>query len=160
MPVTGNIKFGDFAYEFKPDSSFSLIDWGRGILPYRHKWWWGNGSTVIDGSRFGFNIGEFGDTSNATENCLFYNGSIHKLGDVVVKRTGGWLDPIHYASDGRFEMTMTPVFDNFTEINMLVAHNRCHQIHGKFDGIAVLDGGETIEVKDMVAFTEFAENRW
>ncbi|HBR34735.1 MAG TPA: hypothetical protein DD734_08875 [Firmicutes bacterium] len=36
----------------------------------------------------------------------------------------------------------------------------CHQVFGKFTGKAVLDDGQVIEVKDVMAFAEYAVNRW
>ena len=38
----------------------------------------------MNGKPFGFNIGYgFGDTSAASENMLFYDGTAHKLDDVT-----------------------------------------------------------------------------
>lgn len=161
MRADGEINIGKKSVKFSGDDAFSLIDWGRGVLPYRHKWWWGNGSHNLDGARFGFNIGKFGNTQNATENAVFYNGKAHKLEEITCKMTGGYMDKMVFtSSDKRFEFEFTPVFDNYTELNLLIAHNRCHQVFGNFNGAAVLDDGRVLEIKDMFAFVEFAENRW
>jgi len=48
----------------------------------------------------------------------------------------------------------------FTETKMLFVHNKCHQVFGKFNGKAILDDGNVINVKDMVAFTEYVANLW
>lgn len=161
MPCEGEAVFGDFKTEFNPNDSFGLIDWGRGVLPYTHAWWWGNGSTLVDGNRFGFNIGVFGNNRFATENTLFFNGKAQKLADITYTRGNNYTDDYVFSeTDGRFQMTMTPVFDNYTETNLIVAHNRCHQVFGKWNGTVILDNGTTLKIKDMLAFIEEARNRW
>lgn len=159
--ASGKIKIGEKEIVFG-DDAFGLLDWGRGILPYTHTWWWGNGSAIIDGKNFGFNIGVFGDTTYATENVIFYDDKAHKLGKISFQKDKiDYLKPWIFTSDDkRFEMTFTPIFDNHTQLFLLVAHNRCHQVFGHFNGTAVLDDGKVIIVKDMLAFCEIAKNRW
>jgi hypothetical protein len=160
MIASGYAQFGEVRVEFKPDEAFGLIDWGRGVLPYRHSWWWGNGSTLIDGHYVGFNIGVFGNTSYATENTVFYDYKAHKLGNISFRRDS-YMSPWTFTSDdNRFEFVFTPVFDNFTSLNLLIAHNRCHQVFGKWNGKLVLNNGKKLEIKDMFAFVEEAHNRW
>ncbi len=163
MPAKGKAKFGDNTFSFEPETAFGLLDWGRGVWPFKHEWVWGSGSTLVDGKRFGFNLGfGFGDTSQATENILFYDGVPHKLNHIDVDlAAGGYMAKKNFTSDdGRFEMEFTPVHDNYTETKMLFVDNKCHQVFGKFNGKAILDDGMVIEVKDMMAFTEYAVNRW
>ncbi|MDR0269875.1 DUF2804 domain-containing protein [Paenibacillus sp.] len=163
MPASGTVKMGDRVITFDPDTAFGLLDWGRGVWPFNHEWFWGNGSTLIDGKRFGFNIGfGFGNTEAATENMLFYDGNSHKLNHVYVDfAANGYMSPKTFSSDdGRFEMDFEPVFDRYTETKMLFVDNSCHQIFGRFTGKAVLNDGTVIEVKDMMAFMEHAVNHW
>ncbi|MFA6866672.1 MAG: DUF2804 domain-containing protein [Clostridia bacterium] len=161
MEVTGSIVFEDKKIVFDPKDSFCLIDWGRGVLPYNHKWWWGNGTHRLpDGKLFGFNLGVFGDNHNATENMLFYDNKATKIEEVFVEKDG-WLDKWKYtSSDGRFEMEFTPFYVHKTSYNFLVINNKCHQVWGKFNGFAIVDDNTKIEIKDMIAFTEFAHNHW
>jgi len=163
MPASGTAVIGDQTFVFEPDSAFGLLDWGRGVWPFRHSWNWGNGSGLINGKRFGFNIGYgFGNTSAATENMLFYDGVAHKIGEVYFDlTTGGFMAPKRFSSsDGRFEMLFTPVYDNYTATKMLFVDNSCHQVFGTFSGTAVLDDGTALDVKNLFAFAEYAVNRW
>lgn len=83
MPAQGYAKLGGDRYEFSPEDSMGLLDWGRGVWTYHNTWYWGSASGKVDGEDFGFNIGYgFGDTSAATENMLFYKGKSHKLSEV------------------------------------------------------------------------------
>lgn len=163
MPASGTVQIGDEEYRFEPESSFGLLDWGRGVWPFRHVWYWGNGSSYVDGKRFGFNIGYgFGDTSAATENILFYDGVAHKISHVYydLSKDGYMSKKLFTSDDGRFEMEFTPIYDQITKTKLLFVDNQCHQVFGKFTGRAILDDGKVIEVKDMVAFTEHAINNW
>lgn len=163
MPANGFARIGDKEYKFEHDSAFGLLDWGRGVWPFQHSWYWGNGSCFVDGKRFGFNIGYgFGDTSAATENILFYDGTAHKLDQVSFDLAEeGYMAKKYFTSnDGRFEMEFTPIHDNYTETKLLFVDNFCHQVFGRFNGKVILDDGKVIEVKDMIAFTEYASNQW
>lgn len=141
------------------DESLGLIDWARGNLPLKHKWWWGNGSKILGDDRFGFNIGGFGDTKYATENALFFNGKTHKLDDIYYNKVGK--ERIDFtSSDGRFEMKFKPIFDKVTDIELLYVDNICHQLFGYWNGYVVLDDGRKLDIKDMFAFVEFAKNQW
>lgn len=168
MPVTGTVKVGeDVKVEFSPEDSFCVLDWGRGVWPYHENWYWGNGSTKLeDGSIFGFEIGwGFGDMSAATENTLFYNGKAHKIGEIYLNEdkfeTKNWMDPwVFTSSDGRFEMTMTPFYDNITKARVLFVGNICHQVFGKWNGTVTLDDGTVLEIHDMIAFCEDSDNMW
>lgn len=163
MPAQGFIQVGTQRFTFDPETAFGLLDWGRGVWPFHAEWYWGNGSGIVDGRPFGFNIGYgFGDTSEASENMLFYDGTAHKLSEVTFDLAGGgYMSPKRFSSDdGRFEMEFTPVYDRYTETKVLFVDNRCHQIFGRFSGTAILDDGRELTIKNLMAFTEHAVNNW
>lgn len=165
MIASGYIKAdGEIIKEFKRDNSFAVLDWGRGVWPYATKWYWGNGNCHLpDGHVFGFEIGwGFGNMSYATENMLFYDGVAHKIEEVYLKRDEkDFMKPwVFTSNDGRFEMTMTPTYDNFTSSRLAIIGNICHQVFGKWNGTATLDDGTVLEIKDMLAFCEFSDYLW
>lgn len=170
MPCEGTFTYGNDVYEFKKHDSFCILDWGRVNTPYRMVWYWGNGTTyLIDENgknhMFGFEITwAIGDESNATETCLFYDGKVHKIGAVDVEvfpKPDKYMKPWKFISeDGRFNLTMTPVFDHHTDMNALVARMHCHQVCGLCNGDVTLDDGTKLEIKDMRVFCEYVENRW
>lgn len=165
MPVGGYFEVGGRKIEPDPQNTFAVLDWGRGVWPYKNTWYWGNGSQYIDGKLFGFEITwGFGDEENATETALFYDGKCHKIGRVDVEKNpkGNWMEPwVFHSEDGRFEMTMTPMFDNVTgKIVLGLLGANCHQVFGKWNGKVVLDDGKVLEIKDMFAACEREENCW
>lgn len=167
MRATGKVTLGDRTYEFRPESAFGTLDWGRGVWTYHNTWYWGSASGLVGDVPFGFNIGYgFGDTSAASENMLFYGGKAHKLSQVTfhIPQKGGkddYMSPWTFTSDdGRFEMDFAPVLDRGACTSVGVIKSDQHQVFGKFSGRAVLDGGETLELKEFMGFAEKVENKW
>ncbi len=164
MPAKGYVKAGETDIVLDPDETFCVLDWGRGVWPYKCSWYWGNGSVKLPGGKlFGFEIGwGFGDMSAFTENTLFYDGKAHKIGEVFLdKDPDDWMKPWHFTSDdGRFNLTMTPFYDNYSSSRVVLLGNRCHQVFGKWAGYAILDDGTKIDIDNMNAFCEFSDNRW
>ena len=40
MPTSGYAKIGDKTIEFSPETAYMVMDWGRGVWPYRNTWYW------------------------------------------------------------------------------------------------------------------------
>jgi len=79
----------------------------------------------------------------------------------VTRDEKDYMKPWHFASDdGNFDFTMEPIFDNYTETKILFIDTHCHQVFGNWKGTATLPDGIKLEVSDLVAFCEHAENRW
>ena len=167
MRAAGTVKLGSESYTFRPEDSFGVLDWGRGVWTYKNTWYWGSGSGLVDGVDFGFNIGYgFGDTSAATENMLFYAGKAHKLSQVtfhIPEKDGqeDYLSPWRFTSDdGRFEMDFVPVLDRASNTDFKVLGSDQHQVFGRFSGRAVLDDGTVLQVRDFMGFAEKVMNKW
>ncbi|MFA5236177.1 MAG: DUF2804 domain-containing protein [Bacilli bacterium] len=158
--AAGEVIIDDETFDF--EGATGLLDWGRGIWPYRHEWFWGSVSSHIDGVPFGLNIGwGFGDLKNATENMYFYNKKAYKLGVLSVSMDkNDYIKPwkIH-DPDGKIEFTFTPMFDNYTENKYVIIDTHCHQIYGHFTGSMDTPAGRK-EFVDVLGFIEHAVNRW
>ncbi|MCR5558194.1 MAG: DUF2804 domain-containing protein [Butyrivibrio sp.] len=163
MRASGFMEFDGKKYVFDPECAFGTLDWGRGVWTYDNTWNWGSGNKDIDGNTFGFNIGYgFGNTKAATENVIFYNGKVHKLDDIEFHiPSSSYMDPWKFtSSDKRFEMDFVPVLDRAACLNYGVIVSDQHQVFGRMSGVAVLDDGTRIEVKDMMCFAEKVHNRY
>lgn len=163
MSASGKVEYGGKVYELDPATDFGGLDWGRGVWTYDNYWYWGSGSGMVDGHRFGFNIGYgFGDTKAATENVLFYDGKAHKLDDVKFNISENYTDPWTFtSSDGRFEMDFVPIIDrkDYTSVANLIVTDQ-HQVFGRMTGKAILDDGTVIELKDFLCFAEQVHNKY
>ena len=168
MPVSGTVKIGDREITFSPDDTFGILDWGRGAWPFHSSWYWCNGSTKLEnGDIFGFELGWGWDETACTENTIFINGKAQKIGKVYIENDlPNWMNKKAWlntewklkSDDGRLDLTMTPFYDNFTCSRVICIGNWCHQVFGKFNGTVTLDDGSVIEIKDMTAFCELADN--
>ena len=168
LRASGKVTVGESEYMLDPSDSFGVLDWGRGVWTYHNTWYWASASGLVDGVTFGFNLGYgFGDTSAATENMLFYDGKAHKLSRVRFKIPGRrrrrrYMEQWEFTSDdGRFEMRFDPILDRSacSSAAGLIKSDQ-HQIFGKFTGLALLDDGTEIFVKDFLGFAEEVENKW
>lgn len=172
MKASGKVRFDGRDYVFNPEYDYGTLDWGRGVWTYDNTWYWGNGNATVSGHSFGFNIGYgFGNTSKASENILFLDGIAHKLDDIDFgipedydpKKMDGpdYMAPWRMASsDGRFEMTFMPVLDRAAKMDFGVIVSDQHQVFGRLSGKAVLDDGQTLELKNVLCFAEKVHNRY
>ncbi len=163
MPTKGKVEIGGDTYRFEEDTSFGVLDWGRGVWTYENTWYWGSASTKIDGTLIGWNLGYgFSDRSLASENAIFYDGKAHKLDRITFHHDeDNYLKPWRItSSDDRFEMEFTPILDRNSEFNLILLKSVQHQIFGYYSGFFVLDNGEKIEVEDVLGFAEEVYNRW
>ena len=168
LRASGKVTVGEDEYMLDPADSFAVLDWGRGVWTYHNTWYWASASGLVDGVPFGFNLGYgFGNTSAATENMLFYSGKAHKLSRVRFKIPGRrrrrrYMEQWEFTSDdGRFEMRFDPVLDRSACTNAVgILKSDQHQVFGRFTGLALLDDGTEIFIKDFLGFAEEVENKW
>jgi len=167
LRASGKVTVGEREYMLDPSDSFAVLDWGRGVWTYHNTWYWASASGMVDGVTFGFNLGYgFGNTSAATENMLFYNGRAHKLSRVRFRIPGRrrrrrYMEQWEFTSDdGRFEMRFDPILDRSACTSAGVVKSDQHQIFGRFTGLALLDDGTEIFIKDFLGFAEEVENKW
>lgn len=167
MRAKGSVKLAGKLYTMEPETSFGVLDWGRGVWTYHNTWYWGSASGLVDGVDFGFNIGYgFGDTSAASENMLFYNGKAHKLSQVTFQipmKNGkeDYLKPWKFTSDdGRFEMDFVPIINRQSNTDLKLLKSLQNQVFGRFTGKAVLDDGTVLNIENLIGFAEKVENAW
>lgn len=162
LVANGEVVFGNQKYLFKDEQG--VLDWGRGVWTRDNTWYWSSMSTILeDGSPFGFNLGYgFGDLSHASENMAFYQGKAYKLNDVDFGiNDNDILKPWKFTSkDGAIKMTFTPIYNNRTDINLLVLRQDAHQVFGTFSGTIKINKDQTIKLKDAFGFAEKVRNVW
>ena len=167
MRVDGVIRIGNEEFSCKPDDTFAVLDWGRGVWTYENTWYWGSASGLVKNVPFGFNIGYvFGDTSAASENVIFYGGKIHKLSQVMFNipaKDGkdAYMSPWTFTSDdGRFEMQFLPLMDRAAKTDLGIICSDQHQVFGRFSGKAILEDGQEVRIDQLTGFAEKVHNKW
>lgn len=164
MPAEGLLRYGDAYEEIKPTESAGSLDWGRGVWEYRSFWNWASASGFLpDGRTVGLNLGcGFGDTSAATEDALILQGCIHKLGQVKYDYDSrDTMKPWRFTDqEGRLNLVFTPFKERVARTNLGVIFSEVHQMFGRYNGQAVSDEGETIQIENLIGFAEEHRARW
>jgi hypothetical protein len=168
MTADGTVSLKDANYTFDPNHSFGILDWGRGVWPYKTNWYWSAACGFICNQKFGFNFGYgFGDTSAATENMLFYKGICNKLENITIHIPRNIDNQYEFmktwhitSSDDRVDLLFQPILDRSACFGMILFSTNQHQVFGKFTGCVTLDNGTRIYIKDFLGFAEKVENKW
>ncbi|MBN2501930.1 MAG: DUF2804 domain-containing protein [Anaerolineales bacterium] len=164
LPVQGRIQYGDEIEELRPHESLGSLDWGRGVWEYSSFWNWASTSGFLpDGRRVGLNLGQgFGDTSQATEDCLILDNRIHKLSDVrFTYNADDFMAPWHFSDqEGRLDLEFVPFKDRPAETHLLIIDSVVHQMFGRYSGKVVADDGEEIILDGLIGFAEEHHARW
>lgn len=168
MKAQGVVIYKGNEMKFDSDTTHAILDWGRGVWTYENTWYWSAATGSIDGHSFGFNLGYgFGNTENATENMLFYDGKAHKLEHVtfeIPNKDDGTEDYMKTwrftSSDGRFEAVFNPILDRKSFTSLKIISSDQHQVFGYFTGTAILDDGTKVHLNDFLGFAEKVKNKW
>lgn len=162
----GNIQIGKKSFSI--ENSYGVLDWGRGVWPYKTTWYWSSLSAQDEnGNLIGFNLGYgLGDSSKGTENALFFNKEIHKLEDVEFIFKTDKKGKIDYLKDievvsksNNIDLVFTPLFNRHDNINVGVIASNQNQVFGRFKGTITVDG-VTYEFKNYLGFLEKVINRY
>lgn len=168
MKAYGIVRYNGNDYTFLPTDTFAILDWGRGVWPYRTTWFWGAGQGMVWGNSFGFNLGYgFGNTSAASENMLFFNGRANKINNVTFhiptdeNNQYDYMKPwIISSSDYRLNMKFVPILDREAHLSALFLSTHQHQVFGRYSGTAILDDDTAIYFNNFMGFAERVVNRW
>ena len=136
---------------------------GRGVLPYRTVRIWVSAGTKTDSGYLALNFGEdHGPQGAPTENAVFVDGVMQKLGKVYFKFKEDDLKKRWRISDGskRLRLEFSPEYDNIEHMNYLAAECRRHQLFGRLNGTVRLDGGEEVTLTQTLCFVEYSEERF
>lgn len=161
--LEGSFTIGGKLYRLNPEFDYGALDWGRGVWTYQNDWFWSSLSATLNGKSFGLNLGYgFSDRSSASENCIIYDGVIHKLKNVEFKfNQNNYLDTWRLEDeDGRIQLTMQPILDRHSHINLFLAKSVQHQVFGRISGRVTLETGDQLMLDDVLGFAEYVVNWW
>lgn len=157
-PVSGTLRVHDRTYPVRAEDSFAVLDHGRGKWPYAIRWNWAAGSGPGRSIQLG---GGWTDGTGMTENALFVDGRLHKIGEELrwtYDRTD-WLRPWRISGE-RVAVEFHPFHERAARTNLGVVASETHQCFGQFTGWAGTDAGDRIDLGGLVGWAEEAKNRW
>ena len=162
IPVRGVVVADGREYKVDAQTAFATLDHGRGRWPYSIVWNWASGSGRANGREIGLQFGaKWTDGTPSTENCLRIDGRIEKISQELewIYDRDNWLAPWIIRGD-RVDLTFTPVYDRYSNFDLLIVCSKEHQCFGYFDGRVVSEKGETIAIERVFGWAEEVHRRW
>ena len=158
----GKVIFGEKEFLFSNNDSYAVLDWGRGVWPYKDTWYWSSASGKVNNKLFGFNLGYGFGHNPSSENIVFFDGKAHKLDKIEFKfNKKDFLEPWTIKSnDNRCELLFEPIINRHDTVNLLIFKSVQNQVFGRFSGFVILDNGEKLEILNFLGFAEEVYNRW
>ncbi|MGC4806184.1 DUF2804 domain-containing protein [Micromonospora sp. DT233] len=157
-PVRGTLNVDGVTHPVDEADSFAVLDHGRGRWPYAIRWNWAAGSGPGRAIQLG---GKWTDGTGSTENGLFVDGRLHKIGAELRWEydRADWLRP--WRIDGeRVSVQFHPFHEKVSRTSLGVLASETHQCFGHFTGWAAADDGERVDLDGLVGWAEEARNRW
>lgn len=165
LPTTGFVKIGNKRYDFNPDYSFAVLDYGRGIWPREAEWNWAMASQRAGGRRVGLNFGaKWTDGTGMTENAVFVDGVMTKIHEDVIFT----YDPKNFMTPWQIRtkfsdhvnVTFTPFFERTSNTNVQLIKTKVNQLVGYFNGTVKLHDGSTLRIRQMLGCAEEHRAKW
>ena len=159
---SGHIHMHKLDYRLTEDTAAALSS-DRGVLPFPTSRIWAVGGFRTEDGYLALNLGEdFGPDEEITENALFFNGKLQKLGKVYFKyREDDLRQPWRISDEQRrLHLEFYPTFDNYERIGYLGGEEKIHQLFGKIYGkVKLSDGAEYILENNHFVIEQAEERR-
>lgn len=164
LPASGSVKLGERTYEVAGPEAFGVLDFGRGIWPYRTTWNWGTCAAPCGDDTVGLNFGgQWTDGTGATENGIRRNGILFKIQEPVcfeydhANFTAPWR--IHTSESDDVDLAFTPFYERKLGTNLLIIRSQVHQMFGRFNG-HVRAGDERVLIQNGLGWAEEHIAKW
>ncbi len=157
-PVHGRLVVGGVEHVVPALGSHATLDHGRGRWPYSVTWNWAAGADRDRAIQLG---GKWTDGTGNTENAVFEEGRLHKIGSDLRWEydRANWLKPWRVTGQG-VDVTFEPFHERVSRTNLGVLAGETHQCFGRFSGWARASDGRKIDLDGLTGWAEEARNRW
>jgi len=165
LPTSGTVKIGNRQFEFEPEYSFAVLDYGRGVWPRESSWNWAMASQRSLGRSIGLNFGgKWTDGTGMTENAFFVNGKMTKIHEDVLFHYNRenykepWL--IHTKFSDDVKLTFTPFFERTSISDMKLVKSEVHQLFGYYNGYVRHPDGKKVKILQVLGAIEEHYAKW
>jgi hypothetical protein len=164
LPCEGEVRVGDRRYAMDPAECHGVLDFGRGMWPYRSFWNWGVCTGVQDGDLIGVNMGAKWTTgTGSNENGIVVNGRLHKVMEDLrwSYEPSDWMNPWRVRSihSDAIDLTLHPVVVNRSRLDLGVVRTGGACAFGRWLGAIRFDG-RTLEIDGLIGWVEEFAHRW
>lgn len=155
LPTKGFVKLGSKRYDFNEEECFSVLNFGRGVMPKNIRWHWANASQRLRGKRVGINFGgKWTDGTGMTENAIFIDGKMTKIHeDVLFEYDSSNISKPWYITTKFSDTVMLSFHPFFKRENITkgkLNHSETHQLVGYYNGKVKLEDGSTLVIQQML----------
>jgi hypothetical protein len=144
-----------------PERTLALFDWSEGVPPYRIAWKWAMGAgRAVNGARIAFNFCVGYNDRDETENAVWIDGKVHRVGRVkftVPEKEGVWRV---YSADGTLDLSFEPEAERSAADNFIVVVSKYRQPVGKYRGRLPAADGNPLEIEEASGVAEDHVARW
>ena len=158
MPVEGELNIGDKHLKFEKENSGLIIDDHKGYYPYPTVYDWVTGIGYDkENHLLGFNLtnNQVIDQEIYNENCLWWNGELHPLPPIKVKRPNGvqgkWQVSDEY---DMVNLEFEPVIHTSVNINLLILRSKYEGPYGFFNGYLKKNTAEKVLLENVFGMGE------
>lgn len=164
--AAGSVTVNSKTHQFKADTSFAVLDFGRGSWPYQTKWNWANMATRIGKKKevIGITLGAgWTDNTGATENGILINGRLYKLSSDVVFEfdKNNSMKPwrLFTKDNSAIDLVLKPEFHRHAVSNIGIIASRVDQMLGRFEGV-IRVGRNEYKIENASGWAEDHIARW
>jgi hypothetical protein len=164
LPCEGQVTVGSRHYVMDPAECHGVLDFGRGMWPYRSFWNWGVCTGVQGGDLIGVNMGAKWTTgTGANENGICFNGRLYKVMEDLhwSYDPSDWMKPWHVRSEhsDAIDMALHPIMVNSSQLNLGIVRTGGACPFGHWSGTIRFDG-TTVEIDGLIGWVEEFAHWW
>ncbi|WP_343681840.1 DUF2804 domain-containing protein [Acinetobacter baylyi] len=142
------------------ETSLASLDDTCGFLRPETAWFWLSSSFWTDhGDRIGINLASGVNESFGNENCIWINGILHPIADVLFERQ----DKNHWvirSLDHKLELHVETGWRRYESINLRMVGSQFSQWQAKLTGKILLDENKTVVLNQEYALLEQHYAKW
>jgi hypothetical protein len=158
MPMEGELRIGEKEVNFEKENAELIIDDHKGFYPYPTVYDWVTGiGRDKENNLLGFNLtnNQVIEQEIYNENCLWWNGELHPLPPIKVKRPDGvkgkWQINDEY---DMVNLEFEPVIHTSVNINLLIVKSKYEGPYGFFNGYLKKTSGEKMAIENLFGMGE------
>ncbi|MCG8312318.1 MAG: DUF2804 domain-containing protein [Pseudomonadales bacterium] len=159
----GVIRWKGETIDVGPAQTLGSYDWSCGYMRRETAWNWASLSGRLeDGRTIGFNFASGVNETGFTENAIWVDGQLHKIGQVrfVYDRKDRYAQWKLQSCDGLVDLTFEAEGERSEKLDVVLLASNFTQLFGKFFGTLRLASGETIRLNGQPGFAEDHYAKW
>lgn len=133
LKVSGHFYDAEGSQIFFDDKSLASLDDSCGFLRPETEWFWLSSQALINGQKIGINLASGVNESCGNENCLWIDGTIYPLNDVIFQQQGDNLWKI-FSLDGAIVLRVTTAWRRYENTNLIITASQFSQWIASIDG--------------------------